>query len=293
MGLKVIDRVCDPGGGRGAVNEDIFGHGERAAWVMDGATGLADERMVEKGGSDAQWLVARYQELFGERANDLRLATRDLVSGAIEDVAREFETARRRPPIANHELPSAGMALVRQVSGGIEYASLGDCKAIIMLAGGSAVSTPESLLSELDRTVLREMARLRRTGEARSHAEARKMVGPALRRNRGKLNTPGGYWVLSIHPEAADMMEPIRVPLVPGDTVTVLLVSDGFYRLVDTFEKYPNEEALLKAALGPGHLRPLLKELRELEDGDSDCKEYPRFKLKDDATALLFEMTIE
>jgi len=84
-------------------------------------------------------------------------------------------------------------------------------------------------------------------------------------------------------------MEIGAVPLDGTGPARGLLVSDGFYRLVDTFRVYPDAPALLGAALERG-LAALLAELRMLEDADPECIAYPRIKPKDDATVLLFEI---
>jgi Protein phosphatase 2C len=289
MGLTVIDRISDPGGGPDAVNEDIAGHSARAAWVLDGATGLSNGRLLW-GRSDAASLVGLYDGLFCEHADDMELDTRDLVSGAIEEVGKAFRAVYGDATKDRHELPSAGMALVRLAPDGIEFASLGDCRAILELPDGRIVSTRESRLTELDGEVLRKMEMLRRTDQACNHAAARQAVDGDLRSNRGRLNTQDGYWVLSIHKEAAAKMEIVKVPLAPGDIVTGLLISDGLYRLVDTFREFTDDATLLAEARRR-KLRPLLERLRKLEDADPDCAAPVRFKQKDDATGLIFQAT--
>ncbi len=100
-------------------------------------------------------------------------------------------------------------------------------------------------------------------------------------------NTEGGYWVLGVEPEAAKHVEVGSVPL--ETPAAGLLMSDGFYRLVDTFGLVA-EDRLLGRAREEG-LSALLAEVRQAEDNDPDCLRHPRFKPKDDATALLLEMT--
>jgi hypothetical protein len=65
----------------------------------------------------------------------------------------------------------------------------------------------------------------------------------------------------------------------------VLMLSDGFYRLVDHYHLY-SDESLLTAAVEDG-LQVLAQRLRRLEDEDAECRVYPRLKPRDDASALL------
>ena len=107
-----------------------------------------------------------------------------------------------------------------------------------------------------------------------------------LRANRSLLNTAGGYWVLGTDPEAARQMEIGAIPLGAGTRISGLLVTDGFYRLVDIFGACRDDTALLAEAREHG-LEALLYRLRALEDADPDCIVHPRLKPTDDATALL------
>jgi len=68
----------------------------------------------------------------------------------------------------------------------------------------------------------------------------------------------------------------------------LLLATDGFYRLVDTYGMLTAGE-LMQAALERG-LAPLYAELRRIEDGDPECLAFPRLKARDDATAVLVEV---
>jgi hypothetical protein len=284
--LRILDCLSEPGSADHP-NEDIAGHGLRSAWVLDGATGLAD-RCLLPGNSDAAWLARQYDAMLRERADDAEQRPRRLLADLIAAVARRFE-AESRPYKHRFELPSAGMVLVRLRKGLLEYARLGDCHAIFRLPGGAVVSTRRPvLLNRLDATVVRKMQALRERGEVDSFDEARKAVQGDLRANRARLNRPFGYWVLGTEPRAVWRMEVGTLALPEGGRITGLLVTDGFYRLVDTIGVIKDGGDLLERALETG-LRPMLAELRGQEDEDEECTAHPRLKRKDDATALLFE----
>ena len=102
---------------------------------------------------------------------------------------------------------------------------------------------------------------------------------------RGCLNRDGGYWV--VHP-TIEWLQGLQRTLLPAfGGQTALLVSDGFYRLVNLFGAF-DDRGLLAAAKQHG-LKALLKNLRELEVRHSTA-EYPRFKPHDDASACLIEV---
>jgi hypothetical protein len=87
MLLHVTGQVCEPSG---KVNEDIAGSTKTAAWVMDGATGLGDEKLLP-GESDAAWLVQRVDAFLRAHADDASLGMAELFAGAIEDVQMAYE----------------------------------------------------------------------------------------------------------------------------------------------------------------------------------------------------------
>jgi hypothetical protein len=124
------------------------------------------------------------------------------------------------------------------------------------------------------------------TYHRQNYAHLRRAIRDALRANRNLANVVGGYWVLGIEPEAAYHMETGAIPL--ERPATALLMSDGFYRAVDTFRVIA-EDRIVASAMEKG-LATILAAVRRLEAGDAECIRYPRFKPRDDATALLFEM---
>jgi hypothetical protein len=268
-------------------NEDALGQGIYSAWVIDGATGLGKRRLMPEGHSDAQWLAAAYSSRLS--AAQARDSIEDVFKRLIVEVRAEFNAGKRCSCPKPFELPSAGMVYVRLRDGQLEYARLGDCRVIIALPGGRVFSTGDSLLNDLDSAVLGVMSAMRRRTPSlfEKYSDLRAAVDPLLQANRSLLNTEGGYWALGIDPRAVAHMEVGALDMSGAAPVTGLLVSDGFYRLVDTFGVY-DDASLLREALRRRDLVGMLAELRALEDRDPECTNAPRLKPKDDATAVLF-----
>jgi hypothetical protein len=288
MRLNILDRVSDPASAS-APNEDAFGYTALSAWVLDGASGLGDEPLLERA-SDAAWLTSAYDAGMRARADYAECELQHLFESLIAEVHAEFESRRLRAPAGRFELPSAGMAFVRLRGTHLECARLGDCRALLVAPGSARViSTGGSrLLQQLDAEVVARMQALRQEDPSMSDEQIHAMVLSDLRANRSLLNRKDDYWVLGTDPIAARRMEIKTVPLGGPGPVIGLLVSDGFYRLVETFRAYSSDAALFGAALERG-LASLLAELRGLEQADPKRIAHPRLKAKDDATALLFE----
>lgn len=94
------------------------------------------------------------------------------------------------------------------------------------------------------------------------------------------------HWALGLNDGAVLHLQQMKVPATSVDVV--LLATDGFTRLIDFYGLY-TPESLLGAARERG-VGALCRELRDLEDSDTECRRYPRLKPKDDATALLLKV---
>lgn len=269
--LAVIDAVCDASG---AVNEDRWGALDAAAWVLDGATGLAAQRLLP-GPSDALWLMERVDaglKRHAALADSLASALRPI----LEEAHAEFARTALRHDAEPADMPCGSLAMLRVTGGVAEMSSLGDCR--ILHGDGRVFGT--SGVTALDERLVEEAVALQNQGVP--HRDVWRRLLPITRRHRALLNRPEGYWTTDLAGAGLDHIEIERVPARPGDYF--LLMSDGFYRLVDTYRWYTYATLMDAAQRG---LAPLLRALRDTEAADPDCRTYPRLKPRDDATAVL------
>ncbi len=275
--MRVIEAASAPGTGR-RTGDDRYGfdEGAGAAWVIDGATGVSDLRLFDVEESDAAWYAAalsrRLLQLKGEESlqNYFAEVIRDIASDARAAARFDLEEAPR------YALPSAaGMWLqVRPGESRADLAWLGDCVAIVR--GPSGVVEAWGDVARVDVETAANRAWLQAGADADIRREK-------LQAARATLNTPGGYWIFSTHPEAADRISTRAVDLEPG--TRALLATDGFYRLVTPIERY-DPAGLLDAALEKG-VAPLLSELRDAESEPDAGLRYGFAKPSDDATGML------
>lgn len=288
MKLDVLDTLSIAGSLE-KPNEDAFGHGPDCAWVLDGATGLADTPLLP-GRSDAAWLAwfasRQIEKKVAERKQAVaRRDLKQLTRSVIEDACAEFEILRVRDPVARYELPTAAMMMARAGEGGLECAFFRDCRLFLLTEDGAFHDVGGDPAWEA--AAKRDNARL--LGGENGGASLRSPgVLEHLRAQRERQNREGGYWILGLEPRAADFISLQSIELT-GPAVG-LLASDGFAALALDYGRYSPQE-LVRTARDTG-LGALGAELRKIErDEDPDRVRFPRFKQSDDATALMFRVT--
>jgi len=205
-------------------------------------------------------------------AENLAVALRPILAEA----RAEFARVALRRDAERADMPSGSLAMLRVKDGVAEMSSLGDCR--ILHGDGRSFGT--SGVTALDERLVAEVVALKQQGV--SHGDIWQQLLPMTRRHRALMNRPEGYWTTDLSGAGLDHIEIEQVPARGGDHF--LLMSDGFYRLVDTYQRYTYATLMTAAQRG---LRALLRELRDIEAADSECRTYPRLKLRDDATAVL------
>lgn len=285
--IRIIDSITAPGS-PSRPNEDSAGGNASCAFVVDGATGLGGNSIVGLHGSDAAWLARFAKSTFEELARDGRPVA-DVVRELNQRAFNVVHEAAHALPIEPWNLPVASFQMVNVEGDVLVTHGLGDCRLFLVDAEGKHFDT-----SAIKSAHARERDGARRaittSGGFAAHqalADA-PVVRDELRRRRAAYNTPGSsVWTLGTAPEAADHVVSER--LETALPARGLLCSDGFAALADQYERYGVAD-FVQAAQEKG-LAQLLQELRHIERiEDPDGKLYPRFKVSDDATAVLFEV---
>jgi hypothetical protein len=283
--LRVISAITDAGD-PDRLNEDAVGSNAHAVFVIDGATGLGEGVLGEP--SDAAWLAGFAAKAF-ERELGATVPVADVVRGLNGRVADTVQRRRGDDEVEGWRLPVAGFELVRIEDEALVAYGLGDCRLFLVGADGQAFDT-----SAISGNAGRESEGARRAiAHAGGLAAWRSLseepaVREELRRHRNRYNREGGpVWTLGTAPQAADHIAVRRfAPTLPA---TGLLCTDGFAALADSYDRY-DVRAFVEAAMEQG-LAALLRELRRIErEEDPDGRQFPRFKVSDDASALLFEV---
>jgi hypothetical protein len=261
-------------------NDDAFCHSPLLAAVFDGATSLSDPLLPVD--SDAAWIARKGAEgLIAHQG----LGPREALHRAASDAEREFFRLRTRAPRENYELPLASMMLAAPSEEGLSLLWFGDCAALISRPG-----EPVEVIGEAFASRGAEARRVARLAEARGLSPTAGVTTPeyleALRIARNKVNTRASRWAFSPDANCANYANASAVRAPAGSVV--LLCTDGFLALASDYGRY-TADTLVSACLTQG-LKALCGELRTIEVEDPDGRRFPRFKVSDDATALLLRL---
>lgn len=283
MTLTVLQTISLSGRENG-VNEDAFGEAPGCAFVIDGATGLGDNVLSGPHGSDAAWLAQfckQHLEDMVPHGRPIRDVIRQ-VNGLAGDV---FAQALGGASVPAWRQPIAGFSMLRIEEGTAWVHGLGDCALLAMNDEGTlfrhsampAQPETEQAFARSRIAAVGGLSKLTLTDEPETLE--------LLKAGRAAYNQPGGKtWTLGTNPDAGDHIASERISLeLP---LTALLMSDGFAALIDNYGRY-DAAGLIRTALTDG-LPMLAEELRRIETvDDPEGHAFPRFKVSDDATAVL------
>ena len=261
-------------------NEDNGGVTNGAAWVLDGATGVTDETHTGAS-SDGQWYVEQFDRYLRENVSDRSRSLTEHVVEGITEIRNQFTQFARLEEIDSAGEPSATGAIVRWHGDTLEYYVLCD-STFLMVKGGEVVDhISDTRIAEIEDEVRGAARGWKREGL--DLEEAREQILPLLRESRRNKNSSGSYWVLSFDPEAAREALTGRHRLT--SEIDIYLFTDGFGRLVDVYDEYPDWEAAMIDIRRNG-VEAALDRIRAIERDDPEGDDYFRLKPSDDATVV-------
>lgn len=270
-----------------AFNEDFVACGEGFGVLLDGASGLAEDRLfAHEAPTYARWLS---QTAGAEAARLLKAGAscRDAAHGAYELVARQYAAQRA---VSNAEpdpllAPSATLAMARLTPLEVELLWMGDSPLVVVLRDRiDVLYDPE--IRALDAKALTRAEELRRF-PGNEGRPARELVRDMLSHHRMLRNQPGGYRIFD--PLSGDPMRGGTQSYDRTDVVAVLGMSDGMMAAFDAYGMR-GLEAFCRAATLQS-TESLVCEMRVLERTDSKLECYPRFKMSDDASLFCLSVS--
>lgn len=269
-------------GDRKKQNDDACGLAAGAAWVIDGATDL-HKTPLTGAASDAAWIAHQANSYFHAHAGPsdaggMRALLRDASADAKAAYGKIATLAADEPWRA----PMCSLLLAAETGAGVSVIEIGDCRIFALDADGDvrARGGPPATV-DAETSLARDYAK-----ETVKPLLDRTDTIAMLRNVRSRQNGGGLSWTFCLKPECAEHARVFDLAL--KRPAHILLCTDGFSALVDRYVAY-DAAGLVRAALDKG-LQELGRDLRAIETQDAGAALHPRFKVSDDATALLLRL---
>lgn len=280
------ETITSPGGS--GHNEDLVEVWRRDGCtdvvLLDGGTSVADRHYVDALAGDVAWFVRTFcAELRSVAAPDLSQA--DSVEQAVHRVRQAFERETQGVDVPVYAWPIAAITWVRyRHDGTLATYCLGDCKAFLHYPDGRVLDL-DPYVNPQELVLQSELARLAKEGVIDPVTRRERLV-PMLRERRVFLNTSPDPAVLCMqprgpfHPRTRSLQAPLGA--------TLLCMTDGLYRIVDTYQLRTIEE--LAALVARDGLQAAMDELRDFE---RKCLGADTLAVKsaDDATAVSVKLS--
>ncbi|WP_432901282.1 hypothetical protein ACQP1S_30115 [Micromonospora matsumotoense] len=176
--------------------------------------------------------------------------------------------------LAHPGSPCSTVAVVRQIGESLEYLILSDSILALDIIGN------EPLVVQ-DKAVESFASSSAKAASAAGNKRDTDALFTLIQEQQKVRNQPGGYWVAQVNPAAAEHAK----SGIASDVRGAALLSDGAALLVTDFNAMDWPSLLeISYDLGPAKLIAMT---REFEDRDPYGMVWPRYKHRDDATAVI------
>ncbi len=252
--------------------------------IVDGGSSVAGRDYIDPVNGDVVWFVSRFTAVI-QAAIEAGLDQEAAAHAAVDAVYREFRERAAGQEIPLHAWPIAALGWVRarKTACGhrLELYCLGDCKLLMRMPGGEVLDL-DPFVNPQEAILRAEIAKLQAEGLADPAARQARLM-PMLRTRREYQNSVAGTNSLCLRPNGAFGARRYAVDAPPGSIV--LGMTDGFYRLVDTYGLHT--PASLFALCARHGLQAALDELRRFEAA-AQAAASTSVKRADDASAILW-----
>lgn len=252
--------------------------------IVDGGSSVADRDYIDPLEGDVVWFVKQFAAALGP-AIEAGSSQQEAVHAAAAQAYRAFLAHGAAHEMPLHAWPIAALSWVRtrdlEHGHQLDLFCLGDCKVLLRRPDG-AVLDLDPFVNPQEAILRAEIERLQREGIGDA-ADRRLHLTPMLRARREFQNTVAGTNSLCLRPNGPFGARTSTLDAPAGSAI--LLMTDGFYRLVDTYGLHT--PASLFALCMEHGLETALAQLRGHEA--AACAAGPAVvKRADDASAILW-----
>ncbi len=285
--FKLISQLSRPGLGR-IYNQDSVGHTETAVWVIDGISEVNSLVKLKNEDNAVAFFVKHINEYLTKNLNPSNLSIQEILINAVTFVKEKFiseladQSSFEEMPILS--LPSASIAIGRTKENRLELFSLGDC--VLFLNGKGNILMQNKEINDISKGMIEEIYKQKKQLIGLDHQNFLNHINVKEidRQTRIKMMNNNQYNVLSFDTSA--IQHGIEYNVEIDSTARLLLMTDGFSRIIDHYKLYNNYHALVDKIERHGGDK-MYEILRKTERDDLNAEKFPRIKIYDDASLIL------
>ena len=259
-------------------NEDYAYFCEDYAFVLDGATSLVPIK-YSNFSTDAEWYTKTFGKYLETALSNNMKNINEIIKDGIKYVTLLYKNLANGREII--DMPSACVTVVRKHNGRIEYFVLGD-SGFLFKHNNIIRDFSDTRIVELDKKNIDDMVKIAKEKKI-NVIDARHFVDNDIMKKRLSKNSEDGYWILCDDFKACDYALQGKLDIEKGDEI--LLYTDGFSEIWNLFKMY-NEKQIFEEINRGQTLNDLYKKLYLAQKEDAGCNNFPRTKIRDDATAI-------
>lgn len=263
--FKILQSISCPGGSK---NLDYIHATDNCVLLLDGSTPLQSSTY------DASEFNADFAHaLFKHLREGSGLVSS--INSSVEELFERFKAQNGEYGLDYY--PSSTLLLALESEEDVNIVCIGDSTAVIVMKDNSKVTISCDKVKKLDNKVIERLVEIRNERKI-DICDAMKLgeIKDMLLAHRKKMNTADGYEILSFNMKKLDA-EDVRA-FKKEDVARIIFYCDGFDML---------SEELTESDVD---LNALYEKLRREEKDDFLLNKNPRFKVSDDASAIVFEI---
>ncbi|PHV15277.1 hypothetical protein CSQ90_19910 [Janthinobacterium sp. BJB303] len=284
--MKIV-HVSDAAGAKN--NEDlitVYAHnaGIVDILIFDGASSVSEKNYFDTVAGDAAWFVSAFAVLLSEVVAP-GLSQDDSIKLALAGLQRQVQARLDLAHIPAYAYPIAAVTWARIVEGdagaAVQIYALGDCKVFVSNAAGDVrdIDPYENAQEDILKAAIAQLTAQGIEDKAQVFAA----LLPMLRERRAFQNLHAAPGILCMYPQGEFKARQYAFEM--DRQSQLLAMTDGFYRLVDTYGLYSMEGLVRRCR--ETELDALLRELRQFER-DNLASGAQSVKKSDDASAVRY-----
>ena len=281
--MRIKHLISKPAIGK-LINQDCVGASKSGVWLLDGISEVRN-LSLKNNENAVVWFVNRINTYLSQYLDHHDLTIAEILKAAIREIREELGSLVTIDinSLQYNEHPSASIIVARNIQDkNIEIYSLGDCLAYLQTTN-QEILIHNNELRRIEKQFQKEILNKKKEYSLMTHSDFLNEIKiiERLKYLRDDLYQNDKYHILNLD----SVMISKGQMSIHQSINTILLMSDGFSRIIDTYYLFKDYEDLLVNLEKQG-VEQIYDTMREIEQRDQNVQQFPRLRVSDDASLI-------